>query len=210
MQNRSLKGESFARRFKPVKTGGLTGFATIDRIRVTPIFGAQMATISPGSGGTFTSTTAEQRCLEALAFLHRAERDATLTNTTTRAIAGSFSLDTLTFTGTYSIPCAQTIAATGGLAITAIPYLSGVVFNPGTGEKTLNSTAIEAYCLEALQYLQWLESQSSRNPQSRNYVSGSFNAENGLYSGTFSIPITFTFDAAVGGGINFDAAPYLT
>ncbi len=210
MQTLTLKGQWLAQGAKPVITRGLTVLVGVDRIRETPIISAPMATISPGSGGTFTSTTAEQRCLEALAFLHRAERDATLNSTTIRAIAGSFSLDTQTFSGTYSIPCQQTISATGGLAIAAVPYLSGVIFNPGTGEKTLNSTAIEAYALEALQYLQWLESQSSRNPQDRNYVSGSFNAENGLYSGTFSLPITFTFDAAAGGGINFDAAPYLT
>lgn len=150
------------------------------------------------------------RTLEALAFLSACERDITLNPTERNAIQASLNLDAATFTGTYAIPCQQTIATTGGLAISAVPYLTGVTFSPGSGERTLVSTTIEAYCLECLQYLQWLERQSTRNPDNRNYVTGTYNDDTGVYSGSFTLPVSFTIEGTATSGVKVIATPYLT
>lgn len=168
-----------------------------------------MATITPGSGGTFVTETAEGRLIDAVCLLQSYEADSAKNSSGRTAVSGSFSIEDLTFTGAYSLPAEQTISNSGSLTIAATPYLTGATFTPGAGSPTFKSTTIEAYCLEVLQYLQILERNTAKNPQNKNFVSGTFNSDTGVYSGTFSIPVTLEIATVAPGGVTFNAVEYL-
>lgn len=165
-----------------------------------------MATITPGTTGTFTSTTAEGQALEALIFLQLRELTPLANPTSEDRITATIDTDTKTLSGSYRLPATQAINSQGQLVISAQPYLNGGAFTPGQNG-TFKSTTIEAYCLEVLMYLQFLESQPAKNPNNRNFVAGSYNADSATYSGTFSLPIELTLDGA--GVVGVVATEYL-
>ena len=166
-----------------------------------------MVAITPGSSGTFVSSTAEARLLEAVCFLQLQEADTTKNPTGRNGVSGSFDLENKTFSGTYSFPVGMAIASNGSVQLTATPYLSAVTFSPGTGSPTFVSTTPEAYLLEVLTFLQAKEANSTSNPNGLNYVTGSYNADSGLYQGGFSLPCSFAL--GTGGKLEITASPYL-
>ncbi len=167
-----------------------------------------MAAIAPGTGGSFKSSTAEGRAIEAIVFLQLAEQMEVNNPQSTNGISGAFDTEEKTFQGTYSIPASQTINGDGQLVIAAVPYLDGVAVVPGGDNPTFKSTVPEAYLLECLMYLQGLERNPVKNPQGRNNIVGTYDSDRAIYSGSFSIPVQpqLTTD----GGIRFEAVPYLT
>lgn len=154
-----------------------------------------MVAISAGTQGLFKSVTAEGRAIEALVYLQNLERNTTNNPDGFNALTGSFDTEEGVFSGTYSLPAVQQIAVGGVLQIQASTYLQSSTVAPGGDSPTFVSTRAEAYVLEVLMYLQFLERQPSRNPQNRNYVTGTFNSDTGIYQGTFNLPITITLDA---------------
>ncbi|OLP19816.1 hypothetical protein BST81_03540 [Leptolyngbya sp. 'hensonii'] len=165
-----------------------------------------MATITPGTGGTFKSVTAEGQAIEALIYLQDRENTTTANPNGEDRLDGNFDTDLRTFSGQFRIPASQSINGSGQLVIQAVPYLNGGAFTPGS-DGTFKSTAIEAFVLEVLMYLQVLESTPAKNPNNRNYVTGTFNADTGIYTGSFSLPIAFAL--AEDGSVKIQAVEYL-
>lgn len=165
-----------------------------------------MASITPGTGATFTVATAEGQAIAALNFLNKRENTAEANPNGEDRIDGSFDTDLMTFAGNFRLPATQSLNSLGQLVISATPYVSSGAFVPGTGG-TFKSETIEGYVLEVLMYLQNLELQSAKNPNNRNYITGSYNSDSRLYSGTFSLPITQEIGAD--GTVSFAAVEYL-
>lgn len=165
-----------------------------------------MAAITPGTGATIGAITAEQQAVAALNWLNQRENTSGANPNGEDRINGSFDTDLLTYAGNYSIPATQAINASGQLVISATPYLNGGAFTPGA-DGTFKSETIEGYVLETLMYLQGLELQSPKNPNNRNYVTGSYNADTRTYAGTFSLPVTQVIEAD--GSSKFSAVEYL-
>lgn len=165
-----------------------------------------MATITPGTGAAIGATTAEAQAKAALNWLNQRENTSGANPNGEDRINASYDTDLFTYAGNYSIPAAQTINSSGQLVIEAVPYLNGGAFSPGT-DGTFKSATIEGYVLETLMYLQGLELQASKNPNNRNYVTGSYNADTRTYAGTFSLPVTQVIEAD--GSSKFSAVEYL-
>ena len=165
-----------------------------------------MATIQAGTGETFKSTTAEGRLIEAVCFLRLCELNIEKNPTEINSVLGDFSIADSTFTGQFNIPCLQTLTEAGSLAVSAAPYLLNTGFAAGANG-TLKSATIEAYLLEIVSYLQVLENTPVKNPEGLNNVSGTFNSDTNIYSGTFAIPVQLVLDAV--GKATFQAVEYL-
>jgi hypothetical protein len=167
-----------------------------------------MASISPGTDGTFKATTAEGRALEVLTFTQLQEQAAASNPSNRNAVIASIDLDDRELSGTFAIPAEQSFAYDGALLITATPYLENVFISVGMDEPTFKSTTLERYLLEVLMYLQWLEGQAEKNPQNANRITGSFNSDTRLYSGTFRLPLGVAI--ASDGKLTIQATEYLT
>lgn len=189
----------------PVDTFGESGYSLL-RKQNRRTHSQIMATITPGTGGSLTSNTAEGQAVEALIYLQSRELNTAANPSGEDRITASIDIDVQTLTGSYRLPAVQSINSQGQLVIAAQSYLSGGGFTPGAGG-TFKSTSIEAYVLEALMYLQFLEAQPQKNPQARNFVQGSYNADSATYSGTFSLPVSISL--AAGGKIEIQANEYL-
>lgn len=72
---------------------------------------------------------------------------------------------------------------------------------------TLQSTSIENQVVELMAKIQVLEGNTETNPENANRITGSFNQDTGLYSGTFSIPCNVVITAS--GAPSFVAKEYL-
>ncbi|MBD1925758.1 hypothetical protein H6F74_05605 [Trichocoleus sp. FACHB-90] len=73
----------------------------------------------------------------------------------------------------------------------------------------LKADTAEGLALESLMQLQAIERTTARNPDNRNFVTGTYNSDTGIYSGTFSFPVAQTIDPATG-NLVLAATPYLT
>lgn len=166
-----------------------------------------MANIAPGLGGTFKTSTAEGRAIEALMFCQLAEKDLANNPNGDDNISGTINLESLFFEGTYRLPVDQVIGTDGTLILTATSYLVGLTINPGSDNPTFKSTTPERYLLEVLMYLQGFERNALKNPQGLNAISGSYNSDLALYQGGFQIPIAIGMGS--NGSIEINASPYL-
>lgn len=72
-----------------------------------------------------------------------------------------------------------------------------VAIQPGTGGTFKTATA-ESRAIEALCFLQLQEADSSKNPNARKAISGSFDTGDLTYSGTYAIPADQTLSSGVG------------
>ena len=165
-----------------------------------------MTTVTPGSGATLRSSTAEQQLVEAVLFLWKNELIAARNPLAKYSVKWTVSGTGGNFTGNYSIPASQAVQFGGGLLISATPYLSGVPYSAGSGG-TYSAETAESAALERIQYLQQLEGIPVLNPGNRDFVTGTFDSNTGIYQGSFSIPVTIYIQED--GSINFVANPYL-
>jgi hypothetical protein len=166
-----------------------------------------MATVTPGTGGTIKSTTAEGQAHEILSFISLRQQSPSINPGQVRNILATHDQDALLFSGTYQLSVTQTIGAGGNLTLSANTYLVGTAFQEGAGG-TFKGNSPERYCLEVLMYLQNLERNTALNPSNRNYITGTYNSDTGLYQGSFSLPVILGIDAA-SGVVNYGADPYL-
>lgn len=166
-----------------------------------------MASITPGTGGTCKSTTAEGQLQEILSFICLKQAQTTYNPGGVTNVTGIHNQQTLTYAGTYRFSVTHAIDGSGQLVLTTEPYLVGTNFTPGTGG-TFKANTPEGYALEVLMYLQNLERNPTLNPQNRNFISGSYNSDTGRYEGSYSVPIQFNIDAG-NGLINYADLPYL-
>lgn len=166
-----------------------------------------MATVTPGTGGTIKSTTAEGQAHEILSFIGIKQRSLSTNPGEVTNVNGQHDQQALIFSGSYQFSVAQTISASGALTLEAVPYLVGSAFQVGTGG-TFKGNSPEKYALEVLMYLQSLELNPATNPQNRNFITGTYNSDTSIYQGSFSIPVLMAIDAA-SGVVNYGANPYL-
>lgn len=72
---------------------------------------------------------------------------------------------------------------------------------------TFKAPTAEGRAIEILTYLQNLEKDTAKNPNAVNAVTGSFVLEDGMFSGTFSLPAEQSI--STGGSLTIRATPYL-
>ena len=72
---------------------------------------------------------------------------------------------------------------------------------------TLSSSTIEGQMVELVSRIQIAEADSAKNPNNVNAITGSYNQDTGIFSGTFSIPCDAAVDAS--GLPSFAAQEYL-
>ena len=166
-----------------------------------------MATVTPGTGSTIKSTTAEGQAHEVLTYIGIRQRSLSTNPGEVTNITGQHDQQALIFSGTYQLSVSQAINSSGTLTLEAVPYLVGTGFQVGTGG-TFKGNSPEKYALEVLMYLQSLELNPATNPQNRNFITGTYNSDTGLYQGSFNIPVLCNVDA-VTGIVNYGASPYL-
>lgn len=77
----------------------------------------------------------------------------------------------------------------------------------GTGAD-LKSDTKEGLALEALMSLQAIERNPGLNPDNRNFITGTYNSDTGVFAGTYSFPVAQVIDAATG-QIRLEATEYL-
>jgi hypothetical protein len=166
-----------------------------------------MASVTPGTGGTIKSTTAEGQLMEIMTFISQKQASLVTNPSEVINVTGSHDQQALLYSGTYQFSVTQALAANGSLTLTAATYLVGTAFQEGT-DGTFKSNSPEGYALEVLMYLQAKEQDGNSNPNSRNYITGTYNSDTGIYQGSFSIPVILGLDAATG-VVNYGANPYL-
>lgn len=164
-----------------------------------------MTAINPGTNGTFSSVDAEQFLIDSVVFLSTIQKDSTKNPNNELLASANIDVNARTFTGVYTIKSVQTINASGQLVISPKTVFTNSGFVQGTGS-TFNSATIEGALLEVIQYLQNTESDSSKNPTSINNISGTYNSDTGVFSGSFIIPITLTQQAGI---TTIESDPYL-
>jgi hypothetical protein len=152
-----------------------------------------MAIIVVGAGSSFKSSTAEGLLLEVITYLQNQEMNISTNSLNKDFIKLSYSLDNMTATGSFSIPAVQSIDSSGQIIVSGSNYLENIVFSPGDGG-TFKSSTLSQYFLEIVTYLQIKESNPSTNPQSENNIFSSYDADDKIFSGSVTLPLTISFD----------------
>lgn len=166
-----------------------------------------MATITPGTGGTCKSSTAEGQLVEILSFIGLAQADTSKNLAGVTNINATHNQQTRIYAGSYRFDVIQAITGDGHLELEAQSFLINTGFTPGT-DGTFKGNTPEKYALEVLMYLQQRENIPGNNPDNRNFISGTFNSDNGRYDGAFSVPVAYSLDPTTGAVI-YTASPYL-
>lgn len=151
-----------------------------------------MAVITPGTGATILAPTAEGQAFQLLQWWQMQEENLTINPTQLEYFTGSKSTDTGNkfFEGTWKIPANFTSAAS--LTIAASPLYQGLVFTPGTTPGTFTGAIPTTYTLQVLLWLVNRESNSQFNPDRFVNVTAKFDANSGIFEGTFKLPYTTT------------------
>lgn len=166
-----------------------------------------MAVITPGTGGTIKSGTAEGQAQEILSFIAIKQQSLSTNPGEVDNVSASHDIQALIFTGTYRFSVTQSIDGAGNLSLSVNPYLVGTAFQEGTGG-TFKGNSPEKYCLEVLMFLQATEQNPAKNTQNRNFIRGTFDSDTGIYTGSFSIPVSVGLDSQ-SGAVEYTAQPYL-
>lgn len=165
-----------------------------------------MGAITPGSGATIKSGTAEGQLIETIAFIKSQEQLASRNPKGSNAVQMSFNLGTLQASLSFTMPAQPGINTLGQPITTADIYLQNTGFIPGTGG-TFVSTTPEAYLLEVATYIQMQEQLANKNPEGVSNVSSVFDADELTFSGNATIPIEVALTSD--GSIQVAADEYL-
>lgn len=166
-----------------------------------------MAIITPGVAATILAPTAEGQAFQLLQWWQMQEENLTINPTQLEYFTGSKSTDTGNkfFEGAWKIPANFSIEAP--LTIVATPLYQGLVFTPGTTPGTFTAATPTAYTLQVLLWLVARQNDSAFNPDRFTNVVAKFDANNGIYEGTFKLPYVTTL--LPNGGTQDVARPYL-
>lgn len=166
-----------------------------------------MATVTPGTGATIKSTTAEGQLIEALILAKISEQDTAL-NPQNKNFITSASDNYLTkfFTFNASFPVNQSIDEIGKIAYSAPNYFNNLPFTPGSNG-TFKSENLPAYIIELVIYIQNLENIIAKNPQGADNINGNFDTNGVVFSCSGNIPILVEQDSS--GRTLISANPYL-
>lgn len=150
-----------------------------------------MATITPGTGGTIKSAKVESHLLEIITFAKVQELDTTKNPAPPKLYIQGYTFTDALFRCNLSIPVNRTTNSGGESVISTPDYLSGVTFTPGT-TGTFKSTNFAAYLVEVLMYAQDLERNAAKNPAGADRISGNFDINPNLFSGSVELPISLS------------------
>lgn len=165
-----------------------------------------MAAITPGTGGTIKSASAEGQLQELAMYLHLAEATPVNNPAGVDNISVSHSPDTGSFGATFTIPVQQQLNGAGEVIYSANDYLTGLSFNAGSGG-TFKNTSAAGYFIEIIIHTQNLERQPAKNSSNRNGVTGSFNLDNTVFSGSIDLPVEAAIQSD--GSIKYTVQEYL-
>lgn len=166
-----------------------------------------MAAIAPGLSGTFKQRTIEGRLLESLLFVVLSESNERTNPENLTTVRGSFDSEKMLFVGSYAIPTIESSDKEGNLVLKAKNHLQGLSIDPGLDNPTFRSTRPEAYVLEVLKRVQDWERNPGKNPRMSKNVTGNYDSDLQLYSGTFAIPVQMGLSSD--GTISIFAVEYL-
>jgi hypothetical protein len=161
-----------------------------------------MATITVGSGSTLKSSTAEGQVMELLTFLQKKEKELSAED----KVQITYNLNSFTFSASFSIPATQAINSSGQLVISASEYMTGLTFVTGSGGTFKSSTSTQ-YLIELISYLQLKEQDLTKNTANENRVSGQYDIDDKLFTGTVNLGVTAEIDSV--GKILISAVEYL-
>lgn len=165
-----------------------------------------MATITPGTGSTIKSSKIEEHLLEIITFGKAQELDTAKNSAPPKSYIQGFTYTDTLFRCNLSIPVNRSTNETGGSLFTTPDYLSGVTFTPGTGG-TFKSTNFAAYLVECVLHAQELERDTAKNPSGADRITGNFDINPNVFTGSVEIPIKPGVGAD--GKPNFTAVEYL-
>lgn len=165
-----------------------------------------MALITVGTGCTVKSNTVEGLLQELCTYLQIGEFSAVNNPNTINNIIGSHLQDSKVFSVNFSIPVKQNLNAQGQIVYSALDYLSDLSFTPGEGG-TFKSQTCAGYFMEVIIFAQNLEQNTAKNPGKYNYVTGSFNSDSTIFSGSINLPVSVSID--LNGGVTYLADEYL-
>lgn len=146
-----------------------------------------MAAIVPGTNATIQGTSAERQLFTAFMMLHVLEESENYNPDKFEYVSATFNDNTHTFTGTFRLPCEQTISTDGKIQFTAVNYIERLGFSPGYPVGTFKSLNLPSYFVEVMSYCQELEEDPSTNPAKMEQINATYNTETKVLSGTISL-----------------------
>jgi hypothetical protein len=152
-----------------------------------------MTTINLGANGSFKSVKAEALLLEVITYIQDKELNVSSNSTNKDFVQITYNLNNMTAVGSFSIPAVQSINDAGQVVTSGSDYLQGIIFTPGDGG-TFKSLSLSQYFLEIVTYLQIREADLTLNPQNENNIFSSYDADDKIFSGTITLPLTVSFD----------------
>jgi hypothetical protein len=152
-----------------------------------------VTTINLGANSFFKSVTAEALLLEVITYIQNKELSLSSNSTNKDFVQVTYNLNNMTAVGSFTIPAIQSINDAGQVLTSGSDYLQGITFTPGDGG-TFKSLSLSQYFLEIVTYLQIKEADLLLNPQNENNIFSSYDADDKIFSGTISLPLTISFD----------------
>ncbi len=152
-----------------------------------------MTSITPGTGSTLKSVTAENALIELVTILKNGEANTTINPNKRNYVTLDFNVNTGSVAISFNIPSIPAITPTGSIEITASEYLTNLGFSSGTGGTFKSSTAAQSL-IEIASYLQSKESDTVSNAEGNNYTNFNYDGDNAIFSGSATIPFTVTLD----------------
>lgn len=147
-----------------------------------------MAIITPGVGATIAATTAEGQAFQLLQWWQMQEENLTINPLGQEWFTGAKSTDTNNkfFEGTWKIPA--TFTGTAPLILVPGSIYQNLIFTPGTTPGTFAGVTPTAYTVQVLLWLVNRESNSQFNPDKFDNTTAKYDANTGIYEGSFKLP----------------------
>ena len=152
-----------------------------------------MTAITPGIEGTLKSVSAEKALFEVFTILRSAEKNPAKNTSNVNYLSATISFASFVISISFNIPALYTITSSGSINIEANEYLSGLNFQPGA-DGTFKSNKAAQTLLEIVSYLQSKEASSNANPDNKNLVTSSYDADSSVFNGTATLSFTPSLD----------------
>jgi hypothetical protein len=162
-----------------------------------------MASITPGSGGSLTSTTVEAQILELAIFITLGEANTSQNPSGLDYIQIDTTTDMTIASIAWSFPVAASAAVGGGHLYDGEEFLIGTTFTPGSGG-TITALSTLGYWKKLIEHAQELE---APNQATNDRLTGTLNINTKTFSGNATIPIAPTINS--GGTITLTAVEFL-
>ena len=165
-----------------------------------------MTQIPVQEGETLRTNTIEGRILELASYLQLAQNNLSKNPDKITYVTLAINAVNLTSSISFNIPVTISTDSPGNILLKAQTIGIDFGMNPGVGGYFRSLNPLQ-YFMELTAYLQNLELDKTKNPNELNYISADYSLDEGIYSGTISLPISFNIDPT--GLVAFKAVPYL-